>query len=63
MEHHYREVPSMTAFAALAVGVLVGLTFGFTRLPVPAPPTIAGLLGIVGITVGWQVATWIAERI
>ena len=53
----------MTAAAALAVGILVGLTFGFTRLPVPAPPTIAGVLGIVGITIGWQVATWIAENI
>jgi len=53
----------MTAVTALAVGILVGLTFGFTRLPVPAPPTIAGLLGVVGITVGWQVAGWIAERI
>ena len=53
----------MTAFAALAVGILVGLTFGFTRLPVPAPPTIAGLLGIVGITIGWQIAGLIAERI
>ena len=53
----------MTAVNALLVGILVGLTFGFTRLPVPAPPTIAGVLGIVGITIGWQIATWIAGRI
>lgn len=52
-----------TAGTALAVGILVGLTFGFTRLPVPAPPTIAGVLGIVGITIGWQMAAWISERI
>jgi len=51
------------AFQALAVGILVGVTFGFTRMPVPAPPTIAGVLGIVGITIGWQLATWIAGRI
>jgi XapX domain-containing protein len=52
----------VTAVAALAVGILVGLTFGLTRLPVPAPPTIAGVLGIVGITFGWQVATWLTGR-
>jgi XapX domain-containing protein len=53
----------VTGLSALALGILVGLTFGFTRMPIPAPPTIAGLLGIVGITVGWQVATWVAGRI
>lgn len=63
MEHRYWKVPQVTAFAALAVGILVGLTFGFTRLPVPAPPTIAGVLGIVGITIGWQVATWVTGRV
>lgn len=52
-----------TGLNALAVGILVGLTFGFTRMPVPAPPTLAGVMGVVGITVGWQVAVWIAGRI
>jgi XapX domain-containing protein len=51
-----------TGLNALAVGILVGLTFGFTRLPVPAPPSLAGVMGVVGITVGWQVAVWIAGR-
>lgn len=53
----------MIGAQALAVGILVGLTFGFTRMPVPAPPTVAGLLGVVGISVGWQIAAWIAERV
>ncbi len=52
-----------TAATALAVGILVGLTFGFTRLPVPAPPTLAGVMGVIGITVGWQVAVWLAGRV
>ena len=63
MERGARTVPQVTAITALAVGILVGLTFGFTRLPVPAPPTLAGVLGIVGITVGWQIATWVAGRV
>ena len=57
------EVPSVIAFQALAVGILVGVTFGFTRMPVPAPATIAGLMGVIGITAGWKVALWIIERV
>lgn len=45
----------MTAVAALAAGLAVGAVFGVLRLPVPAPPTIVGLLGIVGIWAGWNI--------
>lgn len=38
---------------ALAAGALVGAVFGFLRLPVPAPPSVAGILGIVGLAVGY----------
>lgn len=38
---------------ALLVGFVAGVGFGFAKLPVPAPPTIAGVAGILGITVGW----------
>jgi XapX domain-containing protein len=38
---------------ALAVGVIVGAIFGAIKLPIPAPTNIAGILGIVGIFVGY----------
>ena len=63
MERHHLEGSPVTALTALAVGILVGLTFGFTRLPVPAPPTVAGLMGVIGITAGWNVALWVVERV
>ena len=52
----------MTGLQALALGILIGLTFGLVRLPVPAPPTLAGVLGVVGISAGWNLALWIIER-
>jgi XapX domain-containing protein len=63
VERRYRKVPQVTGLQALALGILIGLTFGLVRLPVPAPPTLAGVLGVVGISAGWNLALWIAERV
>jgi XapX domain-containing protein len=38
---------------ALVAGVGVGFLFAKLRLPVPAPPSLAGILGILGITLGF----------
>ena len=40
---------------SLITGGLVGVLFGVAGAAVPAPPNIAGVLGIVGITVGYSV--------
>jgi XapX domain-containing protein len=40
-------------FFALGTGALVGFAFAKLKLPVPAPPTLAGVLGIIGITLGY----------
>jgi len=34
-------------------GFVVGAVFRLLRLPIPAPDTLAGLMGIVGIFVGY----------
>jgi len=39
-------------FLALATGLLVGLVFSAIKLPIPAPPALPGILGIVGIYLG-----------
>jgi len=40
-------------FFALVTGAVVGFAFAKLKLPVPAPPTLAGVLGIIGITFGY----------
>lgn len=42
---------------SLVTGFVLGLIFCRLRLPVPAPPTLAGVMGILGIFLGYVVAT------
>lgn len=44
----------LTPTLALLTGLLAGATFAFFRVPIPAPPTLSGLLGIVGIYIGFK---------
>jgi len=43
------------AALALVTGFLTGAVFRFLNVPIPAPPNLAGILGIVGIYVGYVV--------
>lgn len=38
---------------SLLSGLLVGVFFGAVGATVPAPPNVAGVMGIVGITLGY----------
>lgn len=38
---------------ATLTGIVVGGIFSFFRLPIPAPPTLAGIMGIIGIFIGY----------
>lgn len=40
---------------ALATGLLAGGVFRLVEAPVPAPPTAAGVMGIVGLFLGYRV--------
>ena len=44
------------AFVALGLltGLLTGAFFAFLDVPIPAPPELPGLMGIVGIYVGYK---------
>lgn len=42
-------------FLALLTGVICGLVFRAIKLPIPAPPTLPGIMGIVGIFMGYKV--------
>ncbi len=39
---------------ALVTGLLTGAFFALLDIPIPAPPELPGLLGIVGIYLGYQ---------
>jgi XapX domain-containing protein len=39
---------------SLAVGLVIGIIFTALKLPIPAPPVLAGIMGIVGIYCGNQ---------
>jgi XapX domain-containing protein len=41
------------SIASLGTGLVVGLLFALLRLPVPAPPAIPAVMGILGITIGY----------
>lgn len=39
-----------------ATGFIVGIVFARLKLPIPAPPNLAGVMGIVGLFLGYIVA-------
>ena len=43
---------------ALAIGALVRLL----RLPIPAPPTVAGALMVLATTLGYLLMSWFLRR-
>ncbi|MBB5174122.1 XapX domain-containing protein [Texcoconibacillus texcoconensis] len=51
---------------AVLAGLIVGIIFGVIRLPVPAPPAFPGIMGILGIYLGYihlapQIAQWFGK--
>jgi XapX domain-containing protein len=43
---------------ALVTGLLTGAIFAVLNLPIPAPSALAGVLGIVGIFLGYVLVTY-----
>jgi len=48
---------------ALLTGILVGALFALVDVPIPAPPNVAGILGIVGIYLGYKFVQWLAPNL
>lgn len=47
---------------ALVTGFIAGAVFAGLKLPVPAPPTLAGVMGIVGLFLGYlMVNRWLGR--
>lgn len=48
---------------ALLTGLVVGVVFALLKLPIPAPPAAAGVVGIVGIYLGFKLVAWISPML
>ncbi|KAA0546164.1 DUF1427 family protein [Bacillus sp. BGMRC 2118] len=48
---------------ALLTGVIVGFLFALLRLPIPAPPALAGVTGIVGVYIGFKLFMWVSPML
>ncbi|MBM7551803.1 XapX domain-containing protein [Thalassobacillus pellis] len=44
---------------ALVTGFAVGFIFALFKLPIPAPPALAGVAGIIGIYLGFKFFVWV----
>ena len=40
---------------SLGAGLIIGILFKVLKLPLPAPPVLSGILGIVGIYAGGRI--------
>ncbi|USD64754.1 DUF1427 family protein [Vibrio sp. SCSIO 43136] len=47
---------------ATLAGFVVGILFSALKLPIPAPPVLSGVMGIVGVYLGGMAYHWIIER-
>ncbi|MDN3681451.1 DUF1427 family protein [Vibrio tapetis subsp. quintayensis] len=47
---------------ATLAGFVVGVLFSAIKLPIPAPPVLSGVMGIVGVYFGGIAYQWIIER-
>lgn len=48
---------------ALLTGIFAGALFSAIQIPIPAPPNLPGVLGIVGIFLGYKGIEWIGIQI
>jgi XapX domain-containing protein len=48
---------------SLLTGIIVGFLFALLRLPIPAPPALAGVTGIVGVYLGFKLFNWLTPML
>ncbi len=48
-------------FLALLAGLIVGVAFTLLKLPIPAPPVLSGVAGIVGVFGGAKLVEFIQQ--
>lgn len=46
---------------SVVAGLVVGIVFKLLKLPLPAPPVLSGVLGIVGVYLGGVLVDWMTK--
>lgn len=46
---------------AIGAGLSVGMLFSWLKLPLPAPPTLTGILGAFGVFLGSVLFRWLVR--
>ncbi|MCP8616200.1 XapX domain-containing protein [Salirhabdus salicampi] len=46
-------------FLSTLAGMIIGIIFKLFKLPLPAPPVLAGVFGVFGVYLGGVVIDWI----
>ena len=59
----FRDFPAVYQRFDNLAGGAVGLLFAFLKLPIPAPPVLSGIMGIVGVYLGAQAYHWLLARL
>tara|TARA_B100001123_G_C14879771_1_gene855492 strand:- start:151 stop:336 length:186 start_codon:yes stop_codon:yes gene_type:complete len=59
MKDLFSKLEFIYALNSLGLGFLVGSIFAIFKLNPPSPETLSGILGIVGIFLGW----WVLNQI
>ena len=44
---------------ATLAGMACRVVFSLLKLPIPAPPVLAGVMGIVGVFLGYMLVNWL----
>ncbi|MBK1790898.1 XapX domain-containing protein [Persicirhabdus sediminis] len=53
--------PTSLLLKATFAGFIVGVLFKTINLPIPAPPVLSGILGIVGVYLGSVFYDWVVK--
>ncbi|AMO47865.1 Hypothetical protein AKI40_1451 [Enterobacter sp. FY-07] len=49
----------MDALLATIAGIIVGAIFTLIKLPIPAPPYLPGVMGVVGVYLGGHMGNYV----
>lgn len=50
------------ALLAMVAGIVIGVVFKLIKLPLPAPPVLAGVLGVAGVYIGGKIIEVVLVR-